>query len=69
MASTATVVRDLREKSSHVFSNAKQRIAEQTREIAGRVDKKAHQKPWLFVGAGALVTGVLGFFLGKKISK
>lgn len=48
------------------LSNAGEKVASQTKELAGRADNYVHDKPWAGVGIGAAVGVVLGVLLARR---
>ena len=39
---------------------------EKVKEIAGNVDKRVHQDPWVYIAGAAAGSLLLGYFLGSK---
>ncbi len=60
-----SLAHDLSERSMVALHEVKDKVAEGGRQAVSRVDRKAHEKPWAFVGIAALFTALLGFFLGR----
>lgn len=48
------------------ISNASDTILDQARKTAARTNDYVHEKPWAIIGAGALVSFVLGMLLGHR---
>jgi ElaB/YqjD/DUF883 family membrane-anchored ribosome-binding protein len=63
------VFREIRDASMESIIHLKDRAVDATKEATRKVDGSAHKKPWMFVGAAALLAGVLGSVLGKIWSK
>lgn len=43
-----------------------ERLAEQTKVVAGRADEYVHENPWAGIGIGALVGFVLGALITRR---
>jgi ElaB/YqjD/DUF883 family membrane-anchored ribosome-binding protein len=65
-ANNAAYARELKEKAVQTLSVAKDRVVEGSKVAGRKIDAKAHEKPWYFVGVAAFFSVVLGFFLGRK---
>ncbi|MFD3246474.1 DUF883 family protein [Rahnella aquatilis] len=48
------------------LSDTGDKIAYQTKEIAGKADDYVHEKPWTGVGIGAAVGVVIGVLLARR---
>lgn len=48
------------------ISNASDTMLDQARKTAARTNDYVHEKPWTIIGAGALVSFVLGMLLGHR---
>ena len=66
MSNFNAAARDFREKSTEALHTAKDKVVDISTKTAQKVDRQAHKHPWYFVGAGALIATVLGFFVGRK---
>ena len=63
------VMDDLGEKSLKWFNTVKVKAKEASKDAVDSVDKSAHSHPWQYVGAAALVGGLLGFMAARKSQK
>ena len=63
---TARSQKQLEETSEESLNILKERLAEASQDAARVVDDEAHQNPWKFVGIAALISLLIGFFLGRK---
>jgi len=50
------------EHAQEVIAQGKEKVV----EIAGDVDKRVHKDPWVYIGAAAAVSLLLGYFMGAK---
>jgi len=57
-----SLLKDTRER----LSDTGDKIAYQTKEIAGKADDYVHEKPWTGVGIGAAVGVVIGVLLARR---
>lgn len=62
----SAAAREIKERSYETLRDAKDHMTEFSKETARKVDRKAHQNPWAFVGIAAFCSVVLGFILGRK---
>ncbi|HRK03403.1 MAG TPA: hypothetical protein PLH57_12140 [Oligoflexia bacterium] len=58
-----------KDKSVEAVSDAVDKVVLVSKNAATTVDKKAHKRPWLFMGVAALFSSFFGFFLGRKTKK
>lgn len=47
----------------------KDKLVVVSKDVAKKVDKQAHKKPWLFVAIAAAFSAFFGLFLGRKFKK
>ncbi len=62
-------VKDLKDKSKKSLELVKERVVDTSKETAHKINVEAHRKPWHFVGAFAFLSGIFGYFLGRKGEK
>lgn len=63
---SSSEIKKMGKESIAYLAEAKDKVVESTKNAAKKVDEKAHESPWYFVGATAAVVGIAGFFLGRK---
>ncbi len=66
---TEKQLHELKEKATQHIHHAREVAEKAGRDAAHRIDEEAHKSPWIFVAVTALLTGIIGFLLGHKISK
>lgn len=56
------------ERLSRFATSAKESTQEAVKEAGQRIDNKAHEMPWVFMGISALLSGAAGYYLGSRFS-
>lgn len=64
-----SALREIVTASQESVTRAKDKVIETTKAAAEKVDETAHKNPWYFIAGSAVVGGILGFFLGRRIHK
>lgn len=59
-------ITEIREAASEAVDRAKEKVVVVTKDMAQVVDKSAHENPWVFIGATAVSSALIGFLLARK---
>ncbi len=65
----SAAARDLKARTFETLKDAQHKAVDYSREAAHKVDAKAHEKPWVFVGVASLLTLVLGYVFGRSVGR
>lgn len=59
---------ELRSAATQSIRDARDAAVRRIREAGDTVNQSVHEKPWGYVAGTAVATGLLGFFLGRKVN-
>lgn len=63
-----TASSELRNAAAQTIVDAREAALRRIREASDTVNQSVHEKPWGYMAGTAVASGLLGFFLGKKIN-
>ncbi len=59
-------VEDIQRTTLKTLDHAKDQVVNASKEAAYQVDRTAHKSPWIFVGVASALSGIAGYFLGRR---
>lgn len=57
---------DFKPEVRHAFKELGEASQEQLKEAHENVKESVHQHPWIYIGGATVISGLLGYILGKK---
>ncbi|MCB9027084.1 MAG: DUF883 family protein [Bdellovibrionaceae bacterium] len=60
------VLTDLKPEVKHAFKEFGEASQEQLKQAHETVKESVHEHPWIYIGGATVISGLLGYILGRK---